>query len=123
MRMWWLRDVILTQGGLACFPSVSGNHKDLRIFLHRLKLQISCGLIVAPGRHCPAARALASAAVEEKAFCPIGAEKVERAKELIDACGSPLNYPYTRPPHRPPAIITVSADSNAERLSWDSVGE
>ena len=35
---------------------------------------------------CPAARALASEVVLERAFRPIGDEKIERAEELIDSC-------------------------------------
>lgn len=71
---------------------IAGNGTGTALFrkLQREGISFAAGILWENDLDCPAARALASAAVEEKAFCPIGAEKVERAKELIDACGSAI---------------------------------
>ncbi|MCI9305272.1 MAG: ABC transporter ATP-binding protein [Lachnospiraceae bacterium] len=71
---------------------IAGNGTGTALFrkLQREGISFAAGILWENDLDCPAARALASAVVEEKAFCPIGAEKVERAKELIDACGSAI---------------------------------
>ena len=71
---------------------IAGNGTGTALFrkLQREGISFATGILWENDLDCPAARALASAVVEEKAFCPIGAEKVERAKELIDACGSAI---------------------------------
>lgn len=69
---------------------LAGNGTGTALFrrLQREGISFAAGILWENDLDCPAARALASRVVEEKAFCPIGAEKVARAKELIDACGS-----------------------------------
>lgn len=71
---------------------IAGSGTGTALFrkLQREGISFAAGILWENDLDCPAARALASAVVEEKAFCPIGAEKVERAKELIDACGSAI---------------------------------
>lgn len=69
---------------------IAGNGTGTALFrkLQREGISFAAGILWENDQDCPAARALASVVVEEKAFCPIGAERVERAKELIDTCRS-----------------------------------
>ena len=67
---------------------IAGNGSGTALFrkLQREGTSFAAGILWENDLDCPAARALASEVILEKAFCPIGADKVRRAKELIDGC-------------------------------------
>ena len=67
---------------------IAGNGTGTALFrrLQREGIPFAAGILWENDLDCPAARALASEVVLERAFSPIGAEKIERAEELIDSC-------------------------------------
>lgn len=67
---------------------IAGNGSGTALFrrLQREGTSFAVGILWENDLDCPAARALASEVVLERAFCRIGAEKVQRAEELIDGC-------------------------------------
>lgn len=67
---------------------IAGNGTGTALFrrLQREGIPFAAGILWENDLDCPAARALASEVVLESAFSPIGAEKIERAEELIDSC-------------------------------------
>ena len=67
---------------------IAGNGSGTALFrrLQRDGISFAAGILWENDLDCPAAKALASEVVTERAFCPIGADKVERAKKLMDSC-------------------------------------
>lgn len=67
---------------------IAGNGTGTALFrrLQREGISFAAGILWENDLDCPAARALASEVVLERAFRPIGDEKIERAEELIDSC-------------------------------------
>ena len=74
---------------------IAGNGTGTALFrkLQREGISFAAGILWENDLDCPAASALAFEVVVEKAFSPITQEKVERAKKLIDACGSVICTP------------------------------
>lgn len=67
---------------------IAGNGSGTAVFrsLQREGTPFATGILWENDLDCPAAKALASEVVMEKAFCRIKRERVQRAKELIDGC-------------------------------------
>lgn len=67
---------------------IAGNGSGTSLFrrLQREETPFATGILWENDLDCPCAEALASEVVLEKAFCPAGRDKVQRAKELIDCC-------------------------------------
>lgn len=67
---------------------IAGNGSGTALYrrLQREGTPFATGILWENDLDYPSARALASETVAEKAFCRIGTEKVQRAKELIDSC-------------------------------------
>ena len=74
---------------------IAGSGTGTALFrkLQREGISFAAGILWENDLDCPAATALAFEVVVEKAFSPITQEKVERAKKLIDACGSVICTP------------------------------
>lgn len=67
---------------------IAGNGTGTALFrrLQREGVSFAAGILWENDLDCPAARALASEVVLERAFSPIGTDKIERAEKLIDRC-------------------------------------